>query len=182
MVENQSRRIVLFELIEDNSRRIHRLLADIDESCLHWSVDGEANSIATTIWHATRIFDVFLTQHISGEDASDEIWHASGFADETNYNPIGVGTYGWGAITGYSVEEVAKIPKMDPDLLLRYYEEVMEKVSSYLNTVSSEELDHASIGFDGKQTNYYWIRHPLFDLTRHVGEILALKAIWDRAH
>ena len=43
-----------------------------------------------------------------------------------------------------------------------------------------ELLDEPPIGFEGRQPNYFWGRHPLFDMTRHVGELLAFKAMWDR--
>ena len=43
-----------------------------------------------------------------------------------------------------------------------------------------ELLDEPPIGFEGRQPNYFWVRHPLFDMTRHVGELLAFKAMWDR--
>ena len=28
-----------------------------------------------------------------------------------------------------------------------------------------ELLDEPSIGFEGRQPNYFWVRHPLFDIT-----------------
>jgi hypothetical protein len=30
------------------------------------------------------------------------------------------------------------------------------------------------------QTDYFWVRQPLFDLTRHMGEILAIKGLWEQ--
>jgi hypothetical protein len=44
------------------------------------------------------------------------------------------------------------------------------------------ELFQPSAGFEGKQTNYYWIRHALWDLTRHLGEMMALHSMWKRAN
>ena len=168
------------ELFEDNTRRINQLLNNIDDACLHWSPDGQANSIAVTIWHTTRIFDVFLTQHIQGKSAENEIWHTSGWAEAASYDPRGIGTNGWGAVTGYTLDEVAAIPKMNVAILLGYYEEVVEKLQDYLKNVTEEGLEMPSIGFQGQQPNYFWVRHPLFDLTRHVGEMMALKAMWAR--
>jgi hypothetical protein len=175
-----SKKTVLFELFDDNTRRIEQLLADIEPACLHWSIDGQANSIAVTIWHATRVLDVFITRHIKNLEASHEIWLASGWAEQAGYDPRGIGTNGWGAIIGYTLEEVRDIPQMDAELLLGYYQEVVGRIRHYLNTVTDQELEAPSKGFDGRQPNYFWVRHPLFDLTRHVGEILALKAIWQR--
>lgn len=115
-----------------------------------------------------------------GRHAEDEIWIKSGWAIKAGYDPRGVGANGWGAVIGYTIEEVSRIPKMSPNLLLGYFDEVTACIRDYLEKTSEELLQGNSIGFDGKQTNYFWIRHPLFDLTRHVGEMLAIKAMWDR--
>lgn len=175
-----SKKEVLFELLEDNARRIHQLVNEPDHNFLYWSPDGEANNIAITIWHATRVHDVFLTQHIMGLPAEKEIWFKSGWMEKAGYDPRGIGANGWGAVTGYSKEEVDQIPNIPPELLLGYFDETAAAIRKYLETTPDELLEKASIGFDGKQTNYFWIRHPLFDLTRHVGEILALKEMWKR--
>jgi hypothetical protein len=81
-VTSMSKKEVLFELIDDNTRRVHRLLSEPDDTFLYWSADGEANTIAVTIWHVTRAHDVFLTQHILGEPADNEIWFRSGWMED----------------------------------------------------------------------------------------------------
>ena len=52
--------------------------------------------------------------------------------------------------------------------------------SAHTIGISKRKSLHLGKGFQGQQTNYFWVRHPLFDLTRHVGEMMALKAMWDR--
>jgi hypothetical protein len=173
---------VLLELLDDNTKRIHHLLKESESSCLQWSPDEEANSIAVTLWHVSRIHDVFLTQHIMGKPADDEVWFKSGWAEKAGYDPLGIGTNGWGAITGYIKEEVDEIPQLSAELLLGYYDETSNAIKEFLERSTDKQLEKASIGFEEKYTNYFWIRHALFDLTRHVGEMMALKAMWDRAH
>jgi hypothetical protein len=175
-----SKKEVLYELLDDNTKRIHQLLNEENPDFLYWSPDGEANNTAVTIWHATRVHDVFLTQHILGEPADCEIWIKSGWAHKAGYDPRGIGTNGWGAVTGYTLEDVRNIPRMSTELLLGYFDETTLAVRRYLETTSDVDLEQKAVGFDSKRTNYFWIRHPLFDLTRHVGEIMALKAMWDR--
>jgi hypothetical protein len=177
---SMSKKEVLLELLDDNRRRIHLLLEEKETDFLYWSPDGEANNIAVTLWHAARVHDVFLVQHILGKPAEDEVWIQSGWAEKADYDPRGLGTNGWGMVTGYSPEEVSRIPRMSPDLLLGYFDEIAACLRVYLEETSEELLQQDSIGFEGKQSNYFWIRHPLFDLTRHVGEMLAIKAMWDR--
>jgi hypothetical protein len=175
-----SKKEILFELLDDNIRRIHNLLKEAENDFLYWSPDGEANNIAVTIWHVTRAHDVFLTQHVLGRPADAEIWFRSGWMEKAGYDPRGSGANGWGMITGYTREEAAEIPRMDAGLLLGYFDETTASIRGYLEATPDELLDQASVGYEGKQTNYFWIRHPLFDMTRHVGEMLALKAMWNR--
>ena len=173
---------VLIDLIQDNIARIHGMLDSCVVDCLHWAPDKDANSIAVTIWHATRACDVFMTQHILDKPAENEIWHTSGWVEKVGYNPIGIGTYGWGMVTGYTADEVRRIPRMNAQVLAGYFDEVMAVIHSYLENTPEEVLAAPAPGFAGKQTNYFWVRHPLFDLTRHVGEMLAVQAIWARKH
>lgn len=49
-----------------------------------------------------------------------------------------------------------------------------------LATTDIPTLSAKAPGYNGQQTNWFWVRHPLFDMTRHVGEMLALKGQWER--
>lgn len=171
---------VLLDLFADNNRRVHQLLDDSPLECLYWQPDPGANNIAVTIWHATRVFDVFKTRHIDDLAGEMEIWKRSGWIEKTGYDPYGLGTNGWGTIQGYSMEEVAEIPPMSKAHLGGYYDEVVGVLQAYLEETPEEELGQFAPGFEGKQTNFFWVKHPLYDLTRHVGEMLAIKAQWER--
>ena len=133
-----------------------------------------------TIWHTARILDVFLTQDIEGKDAAQERWQTSGWSATLDYDPRGIGTSGWGAVTGYTEEEVKNIPEFDADSLKAYFAETTQSMLAYLETVTGEDLRSSSKGYDGKQTNYFWVRHSIFHLTLHLGEILAIQAMYDR--
>jgi hypothetical protein len=171
---------LLLDLLEDNTKRVCQLLDEITDECLHWQPDSDANSIAVTLWHASRAFDVFMTQHIKGQPNEEEIWVRSGWAEKSGYDPRGLGTNGWGMLTGYSLDEMRQIPRFGKNILRGYYDEMMGAIQTYLDKTSEEELAQLAPGFEGRRTKFYWIRHPLFDLTRHVGEMLALKAMWER--
>ncbi|MDX1416839.1 MAG: DinB family protein [Candidatus Promineifilaceae bacterium] len=174
------RKVVLFELMDTNDWYIHDLLEKGDREMLYWTPDGRGNSISVTIWHAARALDVFLHQHVLGGGAESELWFASGWAERTGYDPRGIGTHGWGMLTGYSEEEVQAVPRFETAVLRGYYDEVLGAVRGYLRETADEALNEMAPGYEGKQTFYFWVRHPIFDLTRHVGEILALKALWER--
>ena len=171
---------LLLDLLEDNTKRVHQLLDEISDKGLHWQPDPAANSIAVTLWHASRAFDVFMTQHIKNQSNEKEIWLQSGWAEKSGYDPRGLGTNGWGMLTGYGPDEMRQIPTFGKEILRGYYDEIVDAIQTYLEKNSEENLAQAAPGFEGQRTKFYWIRHPLFDLTRHVGEMLALKALWER--
>jgi hypothetical protein len=50
----------------------------------------------------------------------------------------------------------------------------------YLASTSIEKLQTPSAGFDGRYTKYQCIQMALLDNVRHLGEIYAIKARWDR--
>lgn len=175
-----SKKIVLKELIAENTAFLKHLLDGLDPAGLSWTPPGSDNSIAALLWHVARACDVFLTQHVKNLPAEQEAWQQGGWAGKSGYDPRGIGTHGWGQLTGYSAEEVAAIPPMDAELLEGYFAQVMGEVSTYLDSVSDVELDGMALGYDGTQSNYFWVRHPLFDMTRHMGEMLLLKGMWER--
>ena len=170
----------LIDLLDDNTKRVHQLFDEVPDECLHWQPDPDANSIAVTLWHASRAFDVFMTQHNKNQTNDKEVWIQSGWAGKSGYDPRGLGTNGWGMLTGYSLDEMRQIPKFGKEILRGYYDEMFDVIRTYLEETSEEQLAQPAPGFEGKRTKFYWVRHPLFDLTRHVGEMLALKAMWER--
>ena len=171
---------VLIDLLEDNRRRLHRGLSHMSDECVLWRPDLDANSIAITIWHMARIFDVFLTQHAIGDASGAECWFRFGWADKTGYDPRGKGHNGWGMLTGYTQEEVADMPQLAKAQVLDYLDEVYDTVKKYLASISMEKLQTPGAGFDGEYTKYQCIQMALLDNVRHLGEIFAIEARWKR--
>ena len=171
---------ILSDILQDNQRRIHWLLGEIDDDCLHWRPDPGANSIAITIWHCARVADVFFTQHILNEPATAELWSIQSWTEKTGYDPYGIGLNGWGTLQGYSVAEVEAMPHFSREHLLRYSDAVIMAVSNHLQTLDETTLQATAPGYDGQQSVYFWIKAPMLDLTRHVGEMLAIMATWQR--
>jgi hypothetical protein len=173
---------VLVELLDENDKWIHYIVDESPEVCLNWRPDDGANSIGILIWHVARAHDVFFIQHVKGLSAAEEVWVQSGWAEKADYDPRGTGTHGWGTLTGYTPDDVARIPTMSKEILVGYYDEVSAMVRDYLSNTSMETLSVMAPGYDGQQTNWFWVRHPLFDMTRHIGEMMALKGQWERQH
>jgi hypothetical protein len=171
---------VLIDLLEDNRRRLQRAFGAMIDDCLVWQPEADANSIAITVWHMARMMDVFLTQQARGNLPEEECWFQQGWAAQTGYNPRGVGQNGWGMLTGYTQEEVAAIPPLSREQVLGYLDQVYDGVKEYLAGTPIEKLLTPGAGFDGKYTQYQCIQMALMDNVRHLGEIFAIKARWER--
>ena len=171
---------VLIDLLEDNRRRLKRVLQGLSAESLDWRPDAQGNSIALTVWHMGRIFDVFLTVQAWGEPAEEECWFRGGWDRRSAYDPRGAGQNGWGMLTGYSSQEVAAVPRFSRELVLGYLDEVYDRVKGYLADTPIEDLLEAAAGFEGRYSRYQCVQMALLDNIRHLGEIYALKARWQR--
>jgi hypothetical protein len=127
-----------------------------------------------------RLFDVFLTRQIQGQAAAHEVWFSNGWAKRIGYDPRGIGRDGWGSVNGYTKEEVAAIPRFSREVLLGYMGDVADSVTKYLRQNQIETLLQPGIGFEGKYTRYQLIQMALLDNVRHLGEVFALKTMWER--
>jgi hypothetical protein len=171
---------VLIDLLEDNRRRLQRVFGVMSNDCVFWKPEADANNIEITVWHMARIFDVFLTQQVKGELSEYECWFKYGWAGQTGYDPRGVGQNGWGMLTGYTQEEVTAIPHLTREQILGYLDKVYDVVKEYLASTPLEKMQTPGAGFGGKYTKYQCIQMALLDNVRHLGEIYAIKAGWDR--
>jgi hypothetical protein len=172
---------VLIDLLEDNRRRLKRLVVGMDDDCLQWRPEVDANSIAITIWHMGRIFDVFLTRQAQGKPSGEECWFEGGWAVLTGYDPRGSGLNGWGILTGFTPQQVDSLPPMSSEQLVTYLETVYDRVKNYLEAITEKELLEPAPGFDGKYSRYQCIQMPLLDNVRHLGEMLAIEIKWSRS-
>jgi hypothetical protein len=171
---------VLIDMLEDNRRRLHRALNSMSDKCVHWKPEPDANNIAVTIWHMARILDVFLTQQAKGDLSGDECWFHYDWDEKTGYDPHGIGQNGWGMLTGYTQEEVAAMPLLTKEQVLEYLDEVYDIVKEYLVSMSIEQLQTPGAGFEGRYSKYQCIQMALLDNVRHLGEIFAIEARWNR--
>ncbi len=171
---------VLIDILEDNRRRLLRLFEGVGDDCAFWKPEAEANSIAVTVWHMARILDVFLTLQAQGGVSEEEGWFRHGWAQLTGYDPRGLGLNGWGMLTGYTQKEVTGIPQLTREQILGYLNDVYDTVKEYLGNTPIENLLTPGIGFEGKYSQYQCIQMALLDNVRHLGEIFAIKARWER--
>jgi ADP-ribose pyrophosphatase YjhB (NUDIX family) len=173
---------VLIDLLDDNRRRLGRTLDRLDPAALHWRPEPEANSIALTLWHMGRLMDVFMTRMVRGARAEEECWFREGWAERTHYDPRGLGRDGWGSLNDYTQGQVEGVPQLTAEESLGYLDDVYGALKTYLMETPNSELQRPAPGFDGRFSRYQCVQMALMDNVRHLGEIMALKARWERAN
>jgi hypothetical protein len=147
---------------------------------LAWQPDPEANSIGVTVWHVCRWLDLLTVQILEGRPAEEEQWHTRGSREQTGYDPRGIGLRGFGAISGYTLEEVAAVPSLTATEHTTYLTQVCDALCERLNAMPEGDLHQPTLGLGGKRTPYQWVKILLPGCFGHLGEIAALKAMRSR--
>ncbi|MEM7028660.1 MAG: DinB family protein [Chloroflexota bacterium] len=178
----QTNQALILDLIEDFIEGTHDVIKNLSLAALQWRADAEANSIGLTMWHVSRVFDVFKTRLLEGKSPDEELWHINGWRDKTGYDPRGIGWDGFGNLAGYTQAEVAMVPILPSDDQLAYFDEVATALLDWLKQTSDEALQQRSIGFPQEEmSSYQWLKFGiLIDTREHLGEMKALKAMWER--
>ena len=172
---------ILRDLFRNLGAVVHRTLGDVTPDELRWQPDQEANNIAVTVWHFNRAFDIFKVRLFENRSADDEIWHTRGWAAKTGYDPRGLGYGGFGNLAGYTQAEVQAVPILPVDDLLAYFDQVSDALSTYLGEMPPAALyQPAAVWPDSQLTVYDLLRNLLTDSHEHIGEIKAIRAMWER--
>ena len=156
---------------EDVGARVREQIERLDEDALEWRADDRGNNIRETVWHMARWIDL-LTRVLDGAQASTERWFTDGWAQRTGYDPRGIGDGGLGTMTGYTFEEVLKIPRLGATDLIRYLDSAVGPLAQRLRALPDDETAAKSV------RRVTGILQGCFS---HVGEIDALLAIRERS-
>ncbi len=174
-------REILLDLLENFSKRIHRMLDGVSLPALGWQPDAEANNIAVTVWHVSRAFDLLQTRILENQTPDAELWYTKGWAARTGYDPRGLGWSGLGNLAGYTLAEVAQVPILPADELLAYFDQTCAALRACLERLPSAALYESAPGWpENPQTAYIFIRNFLMDSLGHLGEIKTIKEMWER--
>ncbi|GHO59368.1 DinB family protein [Ktedonobacter robiniae] len=168
------------ELIESLSKWAHLEVEGLSERELAWQPDAEGNSIGVTVWHFSRWLDV-VARLLDGRKPAEELWLTRGWAERTGYNPQGIGEKGLGAVTGYTLEEVAAIPPLSAQDLLMYLDQLCEVICTFLRSLPSSEPLQQPIYPGAELTKQQMLQTVFLGSCGHLGEIEALKAMMKRA-
>lgn len=171
---------MLAEWIDDVAKDVRNELEDLPPEAIDWQPDPGANSIGVTVFHFSRWFDLISVRTLDDRPQEEEQWFTRGWAEKTGYDPSGVGLRGYGAVTGYTLEEVAAIPTMSAADHLAYLDQTTQALSARLRNLPDGALHQPTPGLGGKSTVYGWIKSILKGSLGHIGEIEALKAMRER--
>lgn len=170
---------IFADIVTHINKTTHSLLADLSPAELAWRADPEANSIGVTVWHYSRWLDLIPVRLLDNRPAEEEQWHTQGWAARTGYDPRGIGYAGFGAITGYTQEEVAAIPEMSREDLLTYLDQACTVLRERFLAMPEGALDELALNQKG--TFYALLKKIFMGTIGHLGEIEALKSIQVRA-
>ncbi|MEW5871079.1 MAG: DinB family protein [Chloroflexota bacterium] len=177
---------VLLDMLEHFGYVLHRVISDMPDEALQWQPDPEANNIAVTVWHISRALDLLKVKILENQPHQKQLWYEKGWADKTNYDPAGLGVAGLGNLAGYTLEQVKAVPHLSAEQSLVYFDQVGEALSAYLKSLPPDGLEQppagwpASLGSPGPECVYDVLMMFLLDNREHLGEIKAIKAMWNR--
>ena len=156
---------------EDVGARVREQFKGLDEDALEWRADDRGNNVRETVWHMARWIDL-LSRILGGTQPSTERWFTDGWAQRTGYDPRGIGDDGLGVMTGYTFQEVLKIPRLTATELVRYLDSVIGPLAQRLRALPDDEAAARAVR---RATGI------LQGCFAHIGEIDALLAIRERS-
>ena len=162
------------DLLAALSKWAHLEIEGLSGEQLAWQPDAEGNSIAVTVWHFSRWLDV-TARLLQGKSPVEELWLTRGWAERTGYNPQGIGKWGLGVVTGYTLQEVAEIPLLSAQELLLYLDQVCETLILFLRALLSSEPLQQPLSENDPSTKQQLLQEVFMGSCGHMGEIEALK-------
>lgn len=167
---------LLLDWLDTLAARLTEEIEDTPATAFVWQPDAEANSIALTLWHIGRAWDVLRVRVLQQGPVTQEIWHQAGWRERTGYDPTGKGWDGVGNLAGYTPAEVAEVPKQSKEELLTYLQQVHAPLHTAIANLGPDDL----FAVVEEQSVYAWISNFIRDGYEHLGEIKAIKAMWQR--
>lgn len=173
---------VLLDLFATYAAGVRRTISGMSHAALTWQPDAEANNISVTVWHMSRALDLLKVRLLENRPALEELWFTSQWVQRTGYDPRGLGWSGFGNLTGYTTAEVAAVPLLSADDLLLYFDQTVGALITYLRAMPHSDLYQPAVGWpqSPQPVAYEVLKSFLMDGIGHVGEIRAIKAMWDR--
>jgi hypothetical protein len=163
------------ELLADALGRVREqmpdLVAGLSDDDLAWRPDPEANSIAWTVWHLTRIED----DHVAGVAETEQVWTSGGWADRFGL-PFDAHEHGF----SMSTADVGKV-RASGELLAGYYEAVAARSAAYVATLEPDDLDRViDEAWDPPVTLGVRLVSVVNEVNAHLGQAQYVRGLLER--
>jgi len=183
---------LIAEWIEELQRQVRRRVECLSAEELAWRPDLGGNPVGITVWHFGRWLDFMAVCALEGRPQDEQQWLTRGWATRTGYDPRGIGEFGYGTLTGYTIEEVNQVPALTAEELLTYLDQTAGALHEHVLALDPTKLKQLAAGSvspepDGSGrrtvetlTILQWLTGILTGSFRHTGEIEALNAMRTR--
>jgi hypothetical protein len=168
-------RMNVSELLADALGRVREQMPDVvaglSDDDLAWRPDPEANSMAWTVWHLSRIED----DHVAGVAGTEQVWLAEGWADRFGL-PFDVREHGY----SMRAADVGKV-RVSGELLAGYYDAVAARSAAYVATVQPDDLDRVvDEAWDPPVTLGVRLVSVVNEVNAHLGQAQYVRGLLER--
>tara|TARA_B100001559_G_scaffold108066_4_gene90937 strand:- start:1645 stop:2199 length:555 start_codon:yes stop_codon:yes gene_type:complete len=168
---------ILFGCLSFTWEMIDLAIEDLSHEQLVQMPSPNANSIAWTLWHMSRVFDSLISIHLL---KCPQLWSSEGWEAKFNI-PSGQEDRG----VGWTIEEVSGWAPPDKDTLIGYYEAVKLLMTDYIESLTESEIirtvdipvvTSGIPGIDSKSVGAAFGRR-VWDYVSHAGHISYIRGL-----
>jgi hypothetical protein len=165
-------RQLLTDAVQRVGQGVHRLVQGADDALLSYRPDPDANTVAWLVWHLTRGQDA----QIADVYGLEQVWTSGGWSKRFGL-PFSQGATGY----GQSSDEVAAV-RVDPQLLLGYYDATQDVTLARIAATSDADLDRVvDTRWDPPVTLGVRLISIIDDDVKHLGQAEYVKGLAQRA-
>ncbi len=164
---NEFKKVIISGL-EEYLEALYKAIDGLSNNELRWQPSLESNNIIYLIWHMARVEDNWINQVIGG---NQNTWVKNGWNKKF---PFDEDDYG----KGYEKQDLANLPDMNKDLLMKFYEEQRSESLKVIEKLTEEDLSKEYKRLSGELKIGYWILgHVLVEESQHLGQVAYIRGI-----
>lgn len=159
---------LIADLFAGLERSLHVALDDIEPDKLTYRPGEHSNTIAWLVWHLSRVQD----RRISELSGQHQAWVAQGW-----YAKFGRPADASESGIGFTPEQVESIKPSSAQLLFDYYHAVLARSTTYLQSLTAQDLDRVVDPADPQGTVGFRLRQCILDNVSHAGQAAYLRGL-----
>jgi hypothetical protein len=166
-------RDVTLQAIVDFSTQLDAALDGLTPEQWRWRPTPKANHIMWTVWHLTRIEDMWINWYLS---ESGERWKTEGWAEKFGMPPGDR----WGV--GDTPEQVGSFPEVGADIVAGYRADVFESAQPVIRSLSEADLETTSPDRNPLQPRpaptFTWVLARIsVECSQHIGQVAYIRGL-----